>query len=244
MTGYATRKGTTEGYVRVMEQKGPASNYLPGRSDRPCGQSRWESRPPELCTQLCFEIGQLLTFLFSPLLPLVEGEPASESFLNSDTRLILYSLSQLQGWLWGFLSCKGHVAAVCTFPAHKTSGLDPVVKPHALQNIPPHTNTNRSTAQRVYKLSPMLRVTGITATCWQMLDAGLWLRAPLPSCVWAERISRAFPFPKADSEGCPLNNLAVLWQKVKALRQQCVCRGYSWELKEQRCFCPAALMPS
>ena len=99
-------------------------------------------------------------FLSALVLPLVEGEPTSETFLNLDTRQMLYSLSwgivQLQGWLWGFLSRKGHVAAVCTFPAHKASGLDPVVQPHALQNVLPHTDIKRTTAQCVYKPSPVL----------------------------------------------------------------------------------------
>lgn len=89
-------------------------------------------------------------FLSAPVLPLVEGEPTSEKFQNLDTRQMLYSFSQgivqLQGWLWGFLSCKGHVAAVCTFPAHRASGLDPVAKPHALQNTLLHTDIKRSTA--------------------------------------------------------------------------------------------------
>lgn len=44
---------------------------------------------PEFYTWLCFEIGQLS----APVLPLVEGEPTSETFLNLDTRQMLYDLS-------------------------------------------------------------------------------------------------------------------------------------------------------
>lgn len=62
---------------------------------------------------------------------------------------------QMQGWVWGFLSCRGDVCAVCTFPAHKTSRLDPVVNPHPLQNTPPHIDIKTSTVQCVYKWSPV-----------------------------------------------------------------------------------------
>lgn len=96
---------------------------------------------------LCSEIGQLLVLLPAPLLPLMEDDPNSEITLNPNTRQMLYGPSQGILQLWGFLSCKGHVAAICTFSVHKASGLDPVVKSHALQNIPnTHIDINRSTA--------------------------------------------------------------------------------------------------
>lgn len=43
------------------------------------------------------------------------------------------------------------MAAACTFPAHKSGGLDPAVKPHELQNTLSHTDMKRSTAQCAYK---------------------------------------------------------------------------------------------
>lgn len=106
-------------------------------------EGRWENRTPVCPTQLCFETEKLLTWgFFASVLPLME-EPSSKTFLNLDTRQMLYILAwrimQLQSRLWGFLSCKGHMAAIGTFPAHKANGLDPAVKTIcASQNTPPH----------------------------------------------------------------------------------------------------------
>lgn len=184
-------------------------------------------------------------FLSAPVLPLVEGKPTSD-ISKSRYRWTLYGLSwgilQLQGWLWGFLSCKGHVATVCTFPAHKANGLDPVVKPHALQNTPPHIDIKRTTPQCVHKPSPGLLSHRYHSHMLTNTNAGSW--EVLCQAVAEQRGSRELTLsPRQPHRAC-YEAISVLQQNSKVMQQQCACRGYGWELKEQRCFCPAALVPS
>lgn len=161
-------------------------------------------------------------FLFASVLPLMK-EPSSETFLNLNTRQMLYSLAwrimQLQSRLWGFLSCKGHMAAVCTFPAHKASGLDPAMKTCALHHTPawPKVSTNPES----WVSQPRTDKHWMQGPGCQVLYQG----------VAQLRESRELsPSPRLHHmDGHQA--ISVLQQEGKALQQQSACRGYSSALK-------------
>lgn len=188
-----------------MKHKGRgASSQLPRRSDGPCGQraggkvghlSFASSSALKLGSCSCFFMPQFCHWW-------KDNQPQRHfwiSILDGCFTAFLRELCSCKGWLWGFLPCKGHVAAVCAFPAHKPSGLDAVVKPHALQNTPPHIDIKRSTMclqTEPCALSHRYHSHMLTNTGCRALTKGSFAK------LWLSREDpENFPFPQGSPTG-------------------------------------------